>query len=508
MKLLPSLFALALGSSVALGAGSQRPFGSQPNIDVSKSLLEAQVVHGIGNDSLHLSNLASDGFTALYHDEHPAHRIRVKKSNFCDPTVNVYTGYLDVDDGAKHLFFYFFESRRNPDKDDVIMWINGGPGCSSSTGLLFELGPCNIDTNNASPNGTTWNPYSWNSEANIFFLDQPVGVGFSYAEHGETVGTTEEAARNVQAFVTIFFSAFPQFSGRPFHLAGESYGGRYLPVFAGEIVDKNAVAAAQNRSGDVVNLKSVMIGNGNTDPAAIFAGRYEIECGKAAFDTPFQSISACVQMKRALPRCQDSMRRHCVETIDEMNCRAAVAFCQATTGAAFYATGRNVYDVSKPCEGDLCYKETGMISKFLDRPEVRKELGVTLKSNFTSCSEEVGALFNSHLDKFGHPTQYYITGLLERGVRVLIYAGTYDWQCNWVSNRIMVDSLDWSGAEEFKAAEYRDWFLSKGEPKAGETRSYGPLTFATVRGAGHMVPHDKPAESLAMVSRWIAGEAL
>lgn len=48
-----------------------------------------------------------------------------------------------------------------------------GPGCSSSMGLLMELGPCNIDMNNISPNGTTWNPYSWNNEANIFFLDQP-----------------------------------------------------------------------------------------------------------------------------------------------------------------------------------------------------------------------------------------------------------------------------------------------------------------------------------------------
>lgn len=141
-----------------------------------------------------------------------------------------------------------------------MMWINGGPGCSSSMGLLMELGewlrslfilsyraqnypgPCSIDMKNASTNGTTWNPYSWNSEANIFFLDQPyvcalqkvaqlgltyidrVGVGFSYADYGETVETTEDAAKNVHAFITIFFETFKQFSGRPLHLSGESYG--------------------------------------------------------------------------------------------------------------------------------------------------------------------------------------------------------------------------------------------------------------------------------------------
>lgn len=103
---------------------------------------------------------------------------------------------------------------------------------------------------NVSSNGTVFNPHSWNSETNIFFLDEPcvhsfsgklsltslyltssndhgissVGVGFSYADYGETVGTTEEAALNVYAFISIFFETFSQFKGRPLHLSGESYG--------------------------------------------------------------------------------------------------------------------------------------------------------------------------------------------------------------------------------------------------------------------------------------------
>lgn len=133
---------------------------------------------------------------------------------FCDPTVTSWSGckwsqkhskenlatYLllsisDVDtiDG-KSLFFYFFESRSKPSSDPVLLWLTGGPGCSSSLGLFMELGPCFIPENGgkiaSGPpiNGTVWNPYSWNSQASIFFLDQPVEVGFSYSRYGEGSG--------------------------------------------------------------------------------------------------------------------------------------------------------------------------------------------------------------------------------------------------------------------------------------------------------------------------------
>ncbi|KXN81640.1 Carboxypeptidase Y [Leucoagaricus sp. SymC.cos] len=473
--------------------------------------------------TLHLSSVPPHGFTVLSHPHFPHHQVRVKKTQFCDPTVNVYTGYLDVDAGAKHLFFYFFESRHRlssepASSDDVMMWINGGPGCSSATGLLMELGPCNIDMNTNSSNGTQWNPRSWNEEANIFFLDQPVGVGFSYADYGETIETTEAAAKNVHAFITIFFESFPQFSGRRLHLAGESYGGRYLPVFASEVYDQNQTALRESRP--TLNLQSVLIGNGNTDISTLYRGKYEVECGRASLDVPFQSISACVRMKMALPRCQKHLQEDCVDHFDLINCRAAVTFCDSELSTAMWATGENVYDISKMCEGDgnLCYMEEAAIDEYLNLPEIRELLGVESPSNFSSCSDPVFRDFNSNMDKWRVHTPDYVANLLDRGIRFLIYAGTYDWQCNWVANKLWVDKLSWSQSDVYKQESWREWTVDG--KVAGETKETDSLTFVTIRGAGHMfmftdiesltfyVPHDKPAEALAMVSRWLAGERM
>lgn len=89
------------------------------------------------------------------------------------------------------------------------------------------------------------------------------------------------------------------------------------------------------------------------------------------------------------------------------------------------------------------------------------------------------------MDKWAVPTQYYVAGLLDRGVRVLIYAGTYDWQCNWVANKLWVDKLEWSGMDAYHNATWYDWEVEG--KKAGEAKQTPLLTFATLRGAGHMM---------------------
>ncbi|TFY74066.1 hypothetical protein EWM64_g9945, partial [Hericium alpestre] len=275
-------FLSLLSATAIVAAAPQQPFSQAAAWDTYDAGLFTPVES--------LSALSTSEFTTFSHPLFPKHSARIKKTEWCDSTVPAYTGYIDIE--AKHIFFYFFESRNDPAKDDVIFWTNGGPGCSSSLGLLMELGPCRVK--NAT--STEFHPESWNSNANVFFVDQPIGVGFSYAEYGEHVDTSEDAAKDIAAFVAIFFENFPSFKNRAFHMSGESYGGRYLPLFASAVYDQNTQLIAAGLT--PINLTSVIIGNGLTDPVGMTLSYYNFACTPASV-SPVVDISSCVRMKKA-----------------------------------------------------------------------------------------------------------------------------------------------------------------------------------------------------------------
>jgi carboxypeptidase C (cathepsin A) len=105
---------------------------------------------------------------------------------------------------------------------------------------------------------------------------------------------------------------------------------------------------------------------------------------------------------------------------------------------------------------------------------------------FSACSATVGLAFDAAGDGF-HSSTDYVGALLERQVRVLIYAGTYDWICNWIGNEAWTLALEWHGQKDFVACPLREWHVDG--HVVGKTRSAHGLTFATVDAAGHMVRH-------------------
>lgn len=418
----------------------------------------------------------------------PNHQLRVKKTpeSLGLDTVKQYSGYLDIEDDTKHLFFWFFESRNDPVNDPILLWLNGGPGCSSTTGMLFELGPATI-----SPElKPIRNPYSWNNNASVIFLDQPVNVGFSYSE--KKVGSSRASGVDVYALLELFFSKFPEYNNG-LHISGESYAGHYIPAIATEILSH------ADRS---FSLESLLIGNGITDPLHQSPSYKKMACGEGGYKSVL-SEDECDNLDKMLP-VAEKLTEACYRFDNAFTCVPAV-IADNQLLEPYVKTGLNVYDIRGPCEtdGPNCYEGIGYVQEYLNLPEVQSAIGAEA-TEFEDCAEAVGVSF-LYTGDGAKPFHKDVAAVLEAGVPVLIYAGDKDYICNWVGQELWLKELEWSGQDLYNSKTRSLWYSETTGSPAGEKKSSKNLTFLRVYDAGHMVPHDQPENSLQMVSEWLAG---
>ncbi|PSR72048.1 hypothetical protein PHLCEN_2v12078 [Hermanssonia centrifuga] len=176
-----------------------------------------------------------------------------------------------------------------------MLWLNGGPGASTiASGLLFENGPCSVSPDNK----TVRNDHSWNEKMNIIYLDEPIGTGYSYATDGSKVTTLTNLAVDVYAFLQVFMHRFPQYASMPFHLAAESWGGHFGPNIAHYIFERNQELVYAPRTGILkINLASVILANGLTEPASQFESIHPYICGAAPYHPLDPDGAVCKTLK-------------------------------------------------------------------------------------------------------------------------------------------------------------------------------------------------------------------
>ena len=140
-----------------------------------------------------------------------------------------YSGYLDASP-TKHLHYVFVTSQTNPKADPVVIWFNGGPGCSSMLGMFMEHGPYVTD------DGEYYikkNPEPWNKRANVLYIESPSGVGYSIADTpADLLHNDMSQSKDAIAALKQWFKSFPEYLGNDLYISGESYGGIYVPYLA------------------------------------------------------------------------------------------------------------------------------------------------------------------------------------------------------------------------------------------------------------------------------------
>lgn len=400
-------------------------------------------------------------------------------------------GYFKIDGTkSKNYFYWYFESRHEPATDPVILWMTGGPGCSSAVAQFHENGPCKINADHAT---TSLNPYSWNSNASIIYIDQPAGVGFSY-DNG-IFDPTDRNEAMVSTDMYHFLHEFSESNGdiltkNKFFIFGESYGGHFAPAVAARVADS-------------LNLKGLSVGNGLTDPITQYEFYAEMAHNESIKLTkrPAVTLQVYQKMVSAIPACIQSISQ-CASSNSEFACMAAQQTCNSAEMTPYYSTGLNPYDIRVPCGSNpLCY-DFSDVKDFLDTASVKQALDVPSHIKWESCNYKVNGHFAAEWVK---SFEDKIPILLAKKVDVLIYAGDMDFVCNWLGNKAWTMRMPWPGHDAYNKAADLDWTVS-GE-KAGVARTAEGLTFLRVFDAGHMVPLDQPERALSMLNTFLAGES-
>ncbi|CAL8082630.1 unnamed protein product [Calicophoron daubneyi] len=457
------------------------------------------------------------------------------------PQFAVYSGYLAGSTPNIQIHYWLFEAAELPDVAPLLLWLNGGPGCSSLEGALDENGPFMI---RPGPRLQA-NPNSWNKFANVIYLEAPAGVGFSYAVDGNTTTDDDFTSSNNYHALLHFLERFPKYKGRDFFITGESYAGVYVPTLAVRVIEGSLE----------LNLKGVAVGNGLTS--------YRYNDNSLLYFVNYHGLVDEAMWADALENCcagQSATKCFFTDT-ETVGCQNVVYYIQGQV-----LDGLNIYNLYAPCSGGVnnssgrsllypkeasklnsqesfthtdfgnlfrtnalrimerstvnllrqsvatslaipCVDDT-VIESYLNLDPVRKALHVDVAQvdRWEVCSDQVN---RNYVRTYKDLSAQYIR-ILNSKIRVLLYSGDVDMACNYFGNLWFVDSLPATLKQPLRRWLYteEDGTLQVGGFHKLLYLNGTHLWYMTIRGSGHMVPHDKPVPAFHMMRSFTQSEWL
>ncbi|CAL2234227.1 unnamed protein product [Prunus armeniaca] len=394
-----------------------------------------------------------------------------------------YAGYVTVDPQAgRALFYYFVESPQDSSTKPLLLWLNGGPGCSSfGYGAMEELGPFRVNSDRKT---LFRNEYAWNNVANVLFLESPAGVGFSYSNTTsdyENVGD-KRTAQDSYKFLINWLERFPQYKTRDFFMTGESYAGHYIPQLASTILQHNK---ATNQT-KIINLKGIALGNAWIDDSTGQLGIYdylwthalnsdETNAGIHKY-CDFASDNSSSSCDKYQNQAMDEAGNVDIYNIYAPLCKISQAKSPSTSTGSV-----NGFD---PCSD--YYVDT-----YLNLAEVQAALHVK-PTNWSGC----GGVGWTDSPTTMLPT---IKQLTASGISLWMYSGDTDGRVPFTSSRYALNTLKLP-----LQTAWRPWYSNT--EVGGYVAGYEGLTLATIRGAGHMVPSYQPQRALTFISSFLQGK--
>jgi len=429
-----------------------------------------------------------------------------------------YSGYITFNKTHGRNMFFWFATSPTPAESPFVVWLNGGPGCSSLGGLFSEMGPYfpTANENAAGQPSLQLNPYAWNQVANMLFLESPSGVGFSYSDTKSDYYTGDyQTAQDSVEFLADFFAIFTEFANHTLYIAGESYGGHYVPNLANALYQSNLEGKRM-----FFNIQGFAAGNPWTvapidnQGAAFYWWSHALN----TLDTYNGIVANCnfsfigplfdadetkgVNNQLCNKYCDIAMQQMgniniydiyndvCLSNQEKQLLKHLAGASTPFARIAQNRLGSSVNNITL----DACVEEH--MATYLNFPEVQAAIHA-IPTNWVQCST---ILHYSREDLLTSMFPVY-EQLLATDLRKLIYSGDVDAIVPYTGTRTWIYDLNLT-----TLADWTPWLDLTNQTGGYVTKFSHDLTFATVRQAGHMAPYTQPLRALQLFTAFLNDE--
>jgi len=417
-----------------------------------------------------------------------------------DIPLQIFSGHLSAEPDAglragkdltAHLFFVMVKNRRVADKERLVFWFNGGPGCSSFDGLMMEVGPWRWDGKPDPGESFVVKEGGWEEYTTMVYIDQPPGTGYSYIATDSYAKKMSDASKYLVEFIKNFYLVFPEYKAVDTYLAGESFAGQWIPYFAEALLE----------SRHNIPLKGVAIGNGWMDVKRQYLSYLDYSVKMGLIE---ENSETWKKTKRAHERCEAAIEKIKMEPIHIRECsgimRSIVDKPRPDVNGEKQCL--NMYDVrygdSYPACGLNWPPEMHAITDFLGRPEVVRALHADNHPGaWVECRSDVHTAF----DEGTQPSSITVLPKILSKIPVMIFAGDQDLICNYLGLENMIKEMTWNGEKGLGTVETQSWSVnSTGAGTWVESRN---LTYVKIFNASHMAPFDLPHVTHDMMLRFM-----
>jgi carboxypeptidase C (cathepsin A) len=392
-----------------------------------------------------------------------------------------YSGYLNATNERK-AFYMFVESTSDPATAPLVLWLNGGPGCSSLMGMFEENGPYTMRHGGQ----FVANDYNWSQLANILYIESPGGVGFSIDTTPATSWTDDLAASFNFAALQSFFKKFPEYTSHKFFITGESYAGFYVPELAYTIFQSND---SQLKA----NMQGFMVGNPCT-------GQYGC-CNPDPFLNDYLRYNGFLPMAWGFDTVQDPNAQYDHYDLLVPTCETTAAFSRVQfKHPVLDALRRRVAKLGNPpAPYGPC--ADNYVTTWLNRPDVQTAIHAQVGINWMSCNPNI--IYTCNLDGV---VPIYHKLMDNTNWSIVVYSGLDDSIVNQAQTQSIVNNMGRPLVKNVFQAWYVPdvWNATANPPQLGGFfLQYDRISWAGVRDAGHMVPQYNPPSALELFRSYL-----